>query len=117
MRARNHGDHAAWVEAQLHPFVEDSALFNEARQPVPTQLAVALRLSAPRIEAVPVHQGGATIENSGELAAIEHEVRGRAVRKRFRRNEIAATDFCRADADLARGGIEQAFGYVHRLRS
>ena len=117
MRAGDDGDIAAWVEAQLHAFVEDGCLLDQIADAVSAQLAAALRLCAPFGKAVPVGGAHGGIEDAGEITTVIGVAGLGLVRHLLAGDEIASPDFRRIEAKPGRCAIEQALDRSDRFRA
>ena len=115
MGAGEDGERAARVEAEIHAVVEDAALLDVVGDRAAAQPAVLLGRGAPRRVALPVAEVEALVQDARELAAVVVPEGRRRVRQLLRRDEIAAPDFRRIDADHPRRLLDQALGEVGGL--
>src|SRR6185295_4418431 len=70
MRAAEHRNIAARIEADVHAVVKDAAKLDVVADRAAAQLAVLLRRLAPLLVAVPVRHLDALVEQTHELAGV-----------------------------------------------
>ena len=91
---------AARIEAQIHAVVEDAALLDIEGHGAAAQLAFAFGFLLARLVALPVADGEALLHHAMEFAGvIDPEGRRRVGQLAFR-DQVAAADFVRRNADL-----------------